>query len=117
MSADAQMQKVGELDGRTIWWAEPGRFAQPGLYWSTEQFTNVPVELPPAFLPPRDAAKDGAFCADLAGLINKHSMENGSNTPDFMLAAFLTQCLAAFDQAVDWRQRGRTDETVRDLDH
>src|SRR5439155_8608840 len=31
--------------------------------------------------------------------INRTSAENGSNTPDFILAEFLTDCLAAFDKA------------------
>lgn len=35
--------------------------------------------------------------------INRTSSENGSNTPDFILAEYLTDCLAAFDRAVKWR--------------
>ena len=37
--------------------------------------------------------------------INGMSAENGSNTPDFILAEFLTDCLAAFDGAVNARER------------
>jgi hypothetical protein len=37
--------------------------------------------------------------------LNCVSAENGSNTPDFILAAFLTSCLAAFDRAVIDRER------------
>lgn len=29
--------------------------------------------------------------------INKHSLENGSDTPDFILAEYLTDCLRMFD--------------------
>lgn len=36
--------------------------------------------------------------------INRHSAENGSNTPDFILAEYLTDCLGAFDKAVKRRQ-------------
>ena len=36
-------------------------------------------------------------------VLNRHSAENGSNTPDFMLAAYLLDCLAAFDRAVNRR--------------
>jgi hypothetical protein len=36
--------------------------------------------------------------------INRHSAENGSNTPDFILAEYLTDCLAAFDKAVAARE-------------
>ena len=45
------------------------------------------------------------FRKELEGLINKHSMENGSNTPDFLLAEFLNSCLAAFDLAVQQRDK------------
>ena len=44
-----------------------------------------------------------AFRADLAAVINRHSKENGSNTPDFILAVYLERCLAVFDLAVGAR--------------
>lgn len=43
------------------------------------------------------------FEEELEALINRHSMENGGNTPDFILAAYLMDCLKAFDAAVKWR--------------
>lgn len=36
--------------------------------------------------------------------LNKHSAENGSNTPDFILATYLTGCLASFNAAVAARE-------------
>jgi hypothetical protein len=36
---------------------------------------------------------------DLTNIINRHSRENGSNTPDFILAEYLLGCLDAFDRA------------------
>ena len=45
------------------------------------------------------------FRDDLAALINRYSMENGSDTPDYVLATFLTSCLMAFDAAVCGRTR------------
>lgn len=43
---------------------------------------------------------------ELADLLNSHSHENVSNTPDFILASFLIYCLTAFDAHVlareDW---------------
>ena len=36
--------------------------------------------------------------------INKHSLENGSDTPDFILAEYLTDCLRMFDKAVNKRE-------------
>lgn len=54
--------------------------------------------------------------------INRHSAENGSNTPDFILANFLVQSLAAFDLAVcrreDWYGRDQAFPEVNgDLGH
>ena len=46
-----------------------------------------------------------AFRHDLEGLINRHSMENGSDTPDFMLANYLIACLDAFDEATRRREQ------------
>lgn len=43
------------------------------------------------------------FIKELEALINKHSVENGSNTPDFILASYLHDCLLAFDVAVNRR--------------
>lgn len=43
------------------------------------------------------------FRKALECLLNRHSKENGSNTPDFILARYLEHCLKAFDTAVDAR--------------
>lgn len=51
----------------------------------------------------RTSAK--AFRKELEELINKHSRENGSNTPDFILAEFLVDCLAAWDKGVSRRNQ------------
>ncbi len=37
--------------------------------------------------------------------INRASAENSSNTPDFILAEFLLDCLAAFDKASRAREK------------
>lgn len=37
--------------------------------------------------------------------INRVSAENGSHTPDCILAEYLVSCLAAFDRAVTQRER------------
>jgi hypothetical protein len=39
----------------------------------------------------------------LQHLLNRFSAENESNTPDYVLAQFLVDCLAAFDKAVNAR--------------
>lgn len=42
---------------------------------------------------------------DIEHAINCNSAENGSNTPDYILAEFLTDCLAAYDKALVERER------------
>ncbi len=46
---------------------------------------------------------ENLFRKKLGDLINCYSMENGSNTPDFILAQFLIHCLQAFDSVVNQR--------------
>jgi hypothetical protein len=43
------------------------------------------------------------FRTELTKLINRHSMENGSDTPDYILANYLTACLVAYDNALNER--------------
>lgn len=45
------------------------------------------------------------FRLELGILINKHSMENGSDTPDFLLAEYLTDCLKAYDNTMQKREK------------
>lgn len=40
---------------------------------------------------------------DIAEVINRHSAENGSDTPDFILAEYLESCLRSFDVACNRR--------------
>lgn len=53
---------------------------------------------------------------DIAAVLNKHSVENESNTPDFILAQHLVMCLVAFNKAVNGRSDwyGRHDEPGQD---
>jgi len=44
------------------------------------------------------------FRVEIEHLINRHSQENGSDTPDFILAEYLTDCLDAYDKAVQRRE-------------
>lgn len=43
------------------------------------------------------------FEQELESLINRHSRENGSNTPDFILARYMLACLEAFEEATQKR--------------
>lgn len=60
------------------------------------------------------------FRAEFIRLLNWHSKENGSNTPDFILADYLIDCLNAWDKAVTRRTEAKEipklDSTV-DVDY
>lgn len=60
------------------------------------------------------ADKENAFRKELQELINRHSLENESDTPDWILAEYLASCLVAFDIAVLRRETwwGREKETT-----
>jgi hypothetical protein len=49
------------------------------------------------------------FKRELKCLINRYSMENDSNTPDFILAEYLYNCLIVFNNTVkkrsDWYKK------------
>lgn len=44
------------------------------------------------------------FCESLQQLINQHSLENNSGTPDFILARYLENCLSVFNSALQTRE-------------
>jgi len=48
--------------------------------------------------------KQSRLRKDIEQAINKHSIESGSDTPDFILAEYLTDCLRAFDKATVRRE-------------
>lgn len=54
------------------------------------------------------------FITELRELLNRRSMENGSDTPDFILAQYLTDCLRAWNKATNRREDwyGRTPQEV-----
>ena len=52
------------------------------------------------------------FEREIEQTINRHSKENGSDTPDFILAAYLNDCLLAFNRAVTWRGKWYSPEGV-----
>lgn len=56
------------------------------------------------------------FRSELESLINRFSKENGSNTPDFILAEFLENCLDNFDKAVSARMEWRSEVQVPNND-
>jgi len=42
------------------------------------------------------------FIDELRELLAKHSLEKPSTTPDFIVAAYLEECLDAFNEVVDY---------------
>jgi len=49
--------------------------------------------------------EEPCFLNELQHLINRHSLENGSNTPDYILAEYLGECMMAFDRATKARDK------------
>ncbi len=49
--------------------------------------------------------KYAEFRRELRSLINKYSLENGANTPDFILAEYLYDCLHTFEVATRARTK------------
>jgi len=74
-----------------------------------------------SFIPQRDDnsyININDFEKELTTLINKYSVENGSDTPDFILAKYILGCLSAFNSATkdreSWYGRGMI-ERVKNL--
>lgn len=49
--------------------------------------------------------RESQFRDDLRAVLNRYSRENGSNTPDFILADYLAGCLASYDAALTARDK------------
>lgn len=54
---------------------------------------------------PTEPAPRSGFSEELEALINRHSREGRSDTPDFILADYLGECLAAYERATRSRDR------------
>lgn len=52
------------------------------------------------------------FQRDLASLLNRYGMEKPSNTQDYVLAEYLTQCLIAYNIAVECRSPPRISNVI-----
>lgn len=73
-----------------------------------------------ASTPAQSGSADASdFTSQLRALINAHSLENASETPDFILAQYLTGCLRTWDQATQrretWYYRGGKQTSVQRL--
>jgi hypothetical protein len=54
---------------------------------------------------PMSIDKQEEFRRELAAVLNRYSMENNSNTPDFLLADYLIEALRALDKAILGRSK------------
>jgi hypothetical protein len=64
-----------------------------------------PHAQPPGDLSLQPVAMLSDFRKDIENTINRYSKENGSNTPDYILAQFLVDSLSAYDKAVTAREK------------
>lgn len=77
----------------------------PGLENAVDGSENTPKTVPfgPAAIHNGGVASTNTrsqFEHQLAALVNKFSLENGTNTPDFILARYLVEALSAYEHAV-----------------
>ena len=61
-----------------------------------------------------ETAVQSVLAEDLTALLNRHSRENQSDTPDFILATYLERCLEAFEAASNHRGQWWSPEGVSD---
>lgn len=61
---------------------------------------NLPVEAEVKWLSDRQD-----FVKELEQLLNRHSIDNKANTPDFILASFLQGCLMSYIEAIEKRDK------------
>ena len=77
--------------------------AQPGIYlWTDGHLKESPEKTQEPYQNTRPVLT--AFEQDLRRLINRNSLENASNTPDSILAEYLSACLNAFNVATKQRE-------------
>lgn len=60
-------------------------------------------------------AREKDFLTELSDLINRHSMENGSDTPDFILAQYMNDCLSAFNYATLKRDAWHQNSVIKSI--
>ena len=69
-----------------------------------------PIPAPELTLP---VAEEVCFAESLRRIINQHSMENGSDTPDYVLAGFLSEALAVFNRTIEARTAWTASTTAK----
>lgn len=100
-----------------------GKYGIPGHVYklSVEEYHSLNSEGLSQQSWPKDDENDTqprpSFKQALTTLINQYSKENGSDTPDFILAKFLTDTLKAFNKATNRREDwyGNDSENSHDI--
>lgn len=85
-------------------WLAAAREADDRVLASLPKEPPTRAPLPPSPEAAKLLEKVRAVQDDLSRVINRHSAENGSNTPDFILADYLWRCLQAFDTTCKARE-------------
>lgn len=79
----------------TVWsWDEMTQEHRDLLTLAAERWLTEPTTI---------TAEQPDFQTELQAVLNRHSQEGHSNTPDFLLAQFITQCVEAFNTATKAR--------------
>lgn len=71
----------------------------------TKEGKPLPVPPKTKAKPSKEEARVACLVEDFAKVINTHSLENDSNTPDFILAEYLVECLFAFTRTSRRREK------------
>jgi hypothetical protein len=104
---------TGELDDAEAWLTENAIEDLPGAgpvgtkaFWLEVVAVARRAVIADDAAAPASMQDDGgrSFAHDLAKTLNYHSRENGSDTPDWILADFLNSCLEAFNHTVRTRE-------------
>lgn len=72
--------------------------------WVAMDFSKI-EERAIGSMAPDAPVKPPTFAQKLTVLLNENNKENGSNTPDFVLAEYLTNCLGNFEAATKAREK------------
>ena len=96
---------------------EGGKMVKGKIVWTPKENIRNAVEMPIVQSAPEVKAIEptspcepidalpSVFQKELEQLINRHSMENGSDTPDYILADYIMGCLSAWKVAVRARDK------------
>lgn len=99
-----QMEKQQIIDAFELWRTGSGEQYYNETYGSKGSNERI-VDTNKTINSQSEISDELSFNKKLEKLINIHSMENESNTPDFILAKFMSECLQSFNNAVKHREQ------------